>query len=127
MNKACRTHGETRNAYKILVKKPDAKGPLGRVGHRCKENTKMKLKETACGAMDRVQWRESCEHDTNLQVPYQTGISRSAEQPLLYKEWLCSMGIGYTVSTFQHDEQIHYTCLRNLTFPYQNFIYFPET
>jgi hypothetical protein len=30
MGRACSTNGETRNAYRILVRKPEGKRPLGR-------------------------------------------------------------------------------------------------
>jgi hypothetical protein len=30
MSRACRTKGDKRNAYRILVRKPDGKRPLGR-------------------------------------------------------------------------------------------------
>jgi hypothetical protein len=34
-----------KNAYKILVGKPERKSPLGRPTHRRDENTKMELRE----------------------------------------------------------------------------------
>jgi hypothetical protein len=34
MGRACRTHGEKRNAYRTLVEKPERKRPLGRSGPR---------------------------------------------------------------------------------------------
>jgi hypothetical protein len=37
--------GELRNAYRILVGKPEWKIPLGRPKHRCEDNIKMDLKE----------------------------------------------------------------------------------
>jgi hypothetical protein len=36
--------GEMRNAYKILVKKPEGKMPLVRFRHRWEDNIKMDLK-----------------------------------------------------------------------------------
>jgi len=36
--------GEMRNAYKLLVKKPEGKRSLGRFRHRLKGNIKMNLK-----------------------------------------------------------------------------------
>jgi hypothetical protein len=35
--------GENRNSYRILVGKPEEKGPLGRPRHRWKDNIKMDL------------------------------------------------------------------------------------
>jgi hypothetical protein len=38
--------GEVRNAYKILVGKPEGKRPLGRPRHRWENNIKTDLRET---------------------------------------------------------------------------------
>jgi hypothetical protein len=38
--------GEMRNAYKILVGKPEGKGTLGRHRRRWEDNIKMDLRET---------------------------------------------------------------------------------
>jgi hypothetical protein len=38
--------GEKRNAYRILVGKPEGKRPLGRPRHRWEDNIKMDLSET---------------------------------------------------------------------------------
>jgi hypothetical protein len=40
MGKACDTNGEKRNAYKILVGKPEGKRPLGRRRHKWVNNIK---------------------------------------------------------------------------------------
>jgi hypothetical protein len=45
MGRACRTNGEKRNAYRILVGKPERKRPLGRPRCRCEDNIRMDLKE----------------------------------------------------------------------------------
>jgi hypothetical protein len=48
MDGACSTRGEMRNAYKILVGKPDGKGPLEI--RRCiwEDNIRMDVKEIGC-------------------------------------------------------------------------------
>jgi hypothetical protein len=55
---------EKRNAYMILVGKPEGKRPLGRPTRRLEDNIKMDLKQTGWGGMDwidlaqdRDQWR----------------------------------------------------------------------
>jgi hypothetical protein len=44
--------GETRNAYRILVGKPEGKRPLGRPRRRLVDNIKMDLREIGWGEMD---------------------------------------------------------------------------
>jgi hypothetical protein len=45
MGRACSTNGAKRNAYKILVGKPERKRPLGRPSRRWVDNIKMDLRE----------------------------------------------------------------------------------
>jgi hypothetical protein len=52
MVRAWSTHGEKKNAYKILVGKPEGKRPLGRPGHRWRDNIKMELREIRWDVMD---------------------------------------------------------------------------
>jgi hypothetical protein len=44
--------GETRNAYRILVGKPEGKRPLGRPRHRWVDNIKIDLREVGWDGMD---------------------------------------------------------------------------
>jgi hypothetical protein len=44
--------GETRNAYRILVGKPEGKRPLGRRRRRWVDNIKMDLREIGWDGMD---------------------------------------------------------------------------
>jgi hypothetical protein len=46
MDRACTTHGRRkRNAYRVLVGKPEGKRPLGRPRCRWEDNIKMDLRE----------------------------------------------------------------------------------
>jgi hypothetical protein len=69
--------GEKRNVYRILVRKPEAKRPLGRPRHRQVNNIKVDLGEMEWGGMNwtdlaqvRDQWKVLVYMVMNLQVPY---------------------------------------------------------
>ena len=54
---------QSRNAYRVLVGKPESKRPLGRPRYRWEDNIKMDLREVGCDprdwitlAEDRDQW-----------------------------------------------------------------------
>jgi hypothetical protein len=76
MGGACSTNGEKRNAYRILVGKPEGKRPLGRPRRRWVDNIKMDLREIVWDgvdsmdmAQDRDQWRALVNTALNLRVP----------------------------------------------------------
>jgi hypothetical protein len=65
-----------RNAYRILVGKPEGKRPLGRPRRRWVDNIKVDLREIVWDGMDwidlaqdRDQWRALLHTVTNLRVP----------------------------------------------------------
>jgi len=67
---------EGRSAFKILTGKPTGKRPLGKPRHRCKDNTRMDLKEIGINAgnwVDSAQdwdyWRVLVNAALNLRVP----------------------------------------------------------
>jgi hypothetical protein len=67
---------ETRNAYRILVGKPEGMRPLGNPRRRWVDNIKIDLREIGWGgvdwidlAQDRDQWRALVNTLMNLQVP----------------------------------------------------------
>jgi hypothetical protein len=41
--------GKERNLYKVLVGKPEGKGPLGRPRRKWKNGIRMNLRENGCG------------------------------------------------------------------------------
>jgi hypothetical protein len=46
--------GEKRNAYRLLVGKPEEKGPIGRPRCRWVDNIRMDLGEVGSGGVDRI-------------------------------------------------------------------------
>jgi hypothetical protein len=68
--------GEKRNAYRLLVGKPEGKSPLRRPRRRWVDNINMDLGEVGCGdvdwidlAMDRNRWRAVVNSVLNLRGP----------------------------------------------------------
>jgi hypothetical protein len=68
--------GEKRNAYRLLVGKPEGKRSLGRRRHRWVDNIRMNLGEVGFGdvdwiglAQDRNRWRALVDSVLNLRVP----------------------------------------------------------
>jgi hypothetical protein len=71
---------EKKNAYKILVGKPEGKRPLGRPRRRCLDNIKMDLREIGWDGMDRIAlaqdrnlWRALVNTVMNFRVPLNAG------------------------------------------------------
>jgi hypothetical protein len=65
-----------RNAYRLLVGKPEGKRPLGRPRHMWVDNIRMDLGEVGWGdvgwiglAKDRNRWRALVNSVLNLQLP----------------------------------------------------------
>jgi hypothetical protein len=67
---------EIRIVYRVLVGKPEEKGPVGRLRRSWKDNIKMDLYEGVCGGMewielawDRERWRALVNAVMNIRVP----------------------------------------------------------
>ena len=74
--------GYMRGVYRVLVGKPEGKGPLERPRHKWDDNIKMDLQEVGCGGMDwivlvqdRDRWWALVNAVMNLGVPKMLGIS----------------------------------------------------
>jgi hypothetical protein len=71
-----RRTGEKRNSYRLLVEKPEGRGPLGRPKRRRLNNIGMDLVEVGGGdvdwidlALERDRWRSLANSVLNLRVP----------------------------------------------------------
>jgi hypothetical protein len=80
MGGSCRTNGEKRNAYRLLVGKPEGKRPLDGPRRRWVANIRMDLGEVGWGdvdwigpAQDRNRWRALVNSVLNLRVPRKAG------------------------------------------------------
>jgi hypothetical protein len=76
MGWACSTYGERRDAYKILVGRPEERKPVGRPRHRWEDNTKMDLQVVGWWSMEWIELaedRDKCQDlvtaGMNLRVP----------------------------------------------------------
>ncbi|KAJ4428144.1 hypothetical protein ANN_24158 [Periplaneta americana] len=74
--------GDSRNAYRVLVGRPEGKRPLGRPRRRWEDNIKMDLREVGYDgrdwinlAQDRDQWRAFVRAAMNLRVPLKPTFS----------------------------------------------------
>ena len=67
--------GEERGTYRVLMRKPEGKRPLGKPRRRWVDNIRMDLQEVGCGyvdwiglAQDRDSWRTLVSAVMNLRV-----------------------------------------------------------
>ncbi|KAJ4428690.1 hypothetical protein ANN_25683 [Periplaneta americana] len=79
--------GESRNAYRVLVGRPEGKRPLGRPRRRWEDNIKMDLREVGYDgrdwinlAQDRDQWRAYVRAAMNLREEEEGGGKGNVEE-----------------------------------------------
>jgi hypothetical protein len=72
IGKACSRNGEKRNAYRILVGKPEGRRPLGRPRRTWVDSIKIDLREMGWDGMDWIDLAQDGDHWRalmNLRVP----------------------------------------------------------
>jgi hypothetical protein len=76
MGGACSTNGDKKNEYRLLVRKPEGKRPLGRPRRRWVGNVRMDRGEVVWGDVDwigldqdRNRWRTVVNSMMNFHVP----------------------------------------------------------
>jgi hypothetical protein len=86
MGGACSTNGEKRNAYRLLVGKPEGRRPQGKPGCSWLDNIRMDLVGVGWGAVDWVglaqdkdRWRALVNSVLNVRVP-QNAVKLSSVQ-----------------------------------------------
>ncbi|KAJ4452021.1 hypothetical protein ANN_03535 [Periplaneta americana] len=89
--------GECRNAYRVLVGRPEGKRPLGRPRRRWEDNIKTDLREVGYDgrdwinlAQDRDQWRAYVRAGMNLRVPWKPVLRKifGAKRDEVTGEWI---------------------------------------
>jgi hypothetical protein len=63
--------GERRGVFRVLVGKPEGKGPLGRPRRGWEDNIKMDLQVVGCGGMvwlELAQDRDNCRAVVNVEM-----------------------------------------------------------
>ncbi|KAJ4426748.1 hypothetical protein ANN_26547 [Periplaneta americana] len=93
--------GESRNAYRVLVGRPEGKRPLGRPRRRWEDNIKMDLREVGYDdrdwinlAQDRDQWRAYVRAAMNLRVPQKPFVSKGGRGECM----VCKQGTYVSVT-----------------------------
>jgi hypothetical protein len=66
MDRACRTNGERRIAYRISVEKPEGKRPLRRPRRMRLEGIKMNLREMGWDRMDLIDLTQDMDRSSAL-------------------------------------------------------------
>jgi hypothetical protein len=107
MGRPCSTNGEKRNAYRVLVGKPERKKPLERPRRRWVDNIKMGLRE---GWYELDRWKALVNTVTNFRIPYNVLNSGAVVLLAASQERLVSLRLVSVHRVFPHVT----SCLRHI-------------
>ena len=92
---------EERGMYRVLVRKPEGRRPLGRPRRRWVDNIRVDLQEVGCGymdwiglAQDRDRWRMLVSAVMNLRVPLNVGSSLTSCKPVSFSRRTLQHGVS---------------------------------
>ena len=93
--------GEERGVYRVLVRKPEGKRPLGRPRRRWVDYIRMDLQDVGCGYMDwirlvqdRDRWRTLVSAVMNLRVPWNVGNFLTSCKPVSFSRRTLHHGVS---------------------------------
>ena len=93
--------GARKGVYRVLVRKPEGKKPLGRPRRRWEDNIKMDVQEMGCGGMDwielaqdRDRWRALVNAVLNLRVQYNAGNFLTSCKPVSFSRRTVLHGVS---------------------------------
>ena len=101
MGWACGANGWGEGVYRVLLRKPEGRTPLGRLRRRWVDNIRMDFQEVGCGyvdwiglAQDRDRWRTLVRAVVNLRVPWNAGNFLTICKPVSFSRKTLHHGVG---------------------------------
>jgi len=125
--------GIKRGVYRVLVRKPEGRRPLGRPRRRWVDNNRTDLREVECGymdwigrAQDRDRWRTLVSEVMNLRVPCNAGNFLTSCKPVSCSRRTLHHGVSkYLIAKNNYMFRPKAAIFRLLQFCSKSVIYMP--